>query len=97
MATQSFKIRTARQFLKDLVEPDYAEFLRQRGSSRLGIHCALGCWHLSDWVWADVLKDNKSLCSAIHSSIKDNDFDSFRNYAVKNCPELGIIRGIAVQ
>ncbi len=93
MATQSFKIRTARQFLKDLVEPDYDEFLRQRGSSRLGIHCALGCWHLSDWVWKDVLNGNTSLCSDIHSSVKD--CNSFRNYAVKTCPELGIIRGIA--
>ncbi len=90
---QSFEIRTARQFLEGLVEPDYDEFLRQRGSSRLGIHCALGCWHLSDWVWADVLNGNTSLCSDIHSSIRDK--KSFCAYAVETCPELGIVREIA--
>ncbi len=90
---QSFEIRTARQFLENLIEPDYAEFLQEPLSSRLAIHCALECWHLIDWVWADVLKGNTVLCSAIDSSIRD--LDSFRDYAVTTCPELGIVRDIA--
>ncbi len=90
---QSFEIRTARQFLKDLVEPDYAEFLKEPLSSRLVIHCALECWHLIEWVWADVLNGNPSRWSAIDSSVRD--CKSFRAYAVKTCPELDIMGDIA--
>ena len=90
---RSFEIRTARQFLEGLVEPDYDEFLQETSSSRLAIHCALVCWHLIDWVWADVLKGSTGLCSAIDSSIRN--LDSFRDYAVNDCPELGIVRDIA--
>ncbi len=93
MGRQSFEIRTARQFLEGLVEPDYDEFLQDRGSSRLGIHCALGCWHLSDWVWEDVLNGSPRLRSEIDSSIKGK--HSFQAYAVKTCPDLGIVRVIA--
>ena len=92
---QSFEIRTARQFLEGLVEPDYEEFLKEPSSSRLAIHCALGCWHLTEWVWADVLKGNTSLCSAIDASIRVNDFGSFCAYAVTTCSELDIMRQIA--
>ncbi len=90
---RSFEIQSARQFLECLVEPDYDEFLQEPSSSRLAIHCALECWHLIEWVWADVLKGNTFLCSAIHSSIRD--CNSFRAYAVKTCPELDIMREIA--
>ena len=90
---QSFEIRTARQFLEGLVEPDYEEFLKEPSSSRLAIHCALGCWHLTEWVWADVLKPDTRLRSAIHSSIRD--CHRFRAYAVTTCPELDIMRQIA--
>ncbi len=95
MGRRSFKIRTARQFLEGLVEPDYDEFLQEPSSSRLAIHCALECWHLIEWVWADVLKGNTFRCSAIHSSIRERDYNSFLAYAVKTCPELGIVRDIA--
>ena len=90
---KSFEIRTARQFLERLVEPDYDEFLRNRTSSRLAIHCAVGCWHLIDWVWEDILMADKSLRLVIDSSIKDH--HSFRAYAKRTCPDLDIIGEIA--
>ena len=93
VAKHSFEIETARQFLEGLVKPDYDKFLQDRGSSRLGIHCALGCWHLSDWVWEDVLNGSPRLRSEIDSSIKGK--HSFQAYAVKTCPDLGIVRVIA--
>ena len=39
------------------------------------------------------MKGNTSLCSDIHSSIRDR--NSFRAYAVKTCPELDIMQEIA--
>lgn len=90
---RSFEIRTARQFLEDLVEPDYDDFLKEPSSSRLAIHCALACWHLFEWVWEDVLEGDTSLWADIHDSISDR--NSFRAYALKTCPELDIMRDIA--
>lgn len=91
--TQSFEIRTARQFLDGLVEEDYKEFCLHPTSSRLAIHCALVCCHLADWVWSGLLDSNKPLRLLIDPSIKD--FNSFRAYVEDTCPGMDIIREIA--
>ncbi len=87
-AAKSFEIRTARQYLDELLRPAYAEFREDRLSSRKAITCAIFAWHLRDWVWAQ----NKGKLEDALDLRKLADFDS---YLFTNCPELSIIQELA--
>ena len=87
-ATKSFEIRTARQYLDELLRPAYTEFLSDRLSSRKAIVCAIFAWHLRDWIWAQHKAELR-----IRLGLQTlADFDS---YLFKNCPELSIIQEVA--
>jgi hypothetical protein len=53
-----FDIANSRDFLWKL-EADFDEFMKEPGSGRLALNCALTAYHLHEWVWGDWLKAQK--------------------------------------
>jgi len=39
------------------LEADFADFMKERGSERLALNCAVTAYHLHEWVWHDWLKN----------------------------------------
>lgn len=54
-----FNIVTSRAYLAKL-EADFADFMKERGSERLALNCAVTAYHLHEWVWRDWLKNDQS-------------------------------------
>jgi len=42
---------TPQQYWDGMVEPDYNDFLAQKGSLRRAYHCATSLFHMADWLW----------------------------------------------
>ena len=87
-AKKSFEIRTARDFLDELLRPAHADFMKDPLSSRKAIGCAIFAWHLRDWVWAQYKTE-------LHTELglrKRADLDHLLFAA---CPEFEIIQELA--
>jgi hypothetical protein len=48
--TSSFEVKTAEDFLTQLVLPQYDDFLRNNASSRFALLCAVVTYHMYEWV-----------------------------------------------
>lgn len=88
-ATKSFEIRTAREYLDELLRPAHADFMQDALSSRKAIACVIFAWHLHDWVWA---QHKKMLKTKLDLKNKDPDYV---NFLFKECPELKVLQELA--
>lgn len=68
-----FNIDTPRDYLAKL-EADFADFMKEPGSARLALNCAVTAYHLHDWVWCDWLKNDQSTRQALGIGKKKGDF-----------------------
>jgi hypothetical protein len=75
-----FDIVTSRDYLAKL-EADFADFMKEPGSSRLALNCAITAYHLHEWVWGDWLKTDYATWKAL--GIRD--FETFREWLYKAC------------
>lgn len=87
-ANKSFEIRTAQEYLTQLVHESHNEFEQAHTSARAAITCALFTWHLHDWVWAQY-KDSMS------ARFGFRDIAQFVSYLFEHCSSFTVIRGIA--
>jgi hypothetical protein len=87
-AEKSFEIRTAHDYLKELLHASYKEYMADQLSSRKAIGCVIFAWHLHDWVWAQ----HKPQLQARFGLTKKTDYLSF---LITQCPELEVIQDLA--
>jgi len=59
-----FDITTSRDFLAKL-EGDFADFMKEPGSGRLALNCAVTAYQLHEWVWREWLKNDKPTRQAL--------------------------------
>jgi hypothetical protein len=92
-ASKSFDIRTARDYLDQLVHQTQKDLQGDPGSTRTAIAAAIFCWHLHDWVWAQHINKNKELQAKLQ--LAGDRKENWRNYLRNQCKELTAIEGIA--
>jgi hypothetical protein len=68
-----FNIVTSRDYLAKL-EADFADFMKEPGSARLAVNCAVTAYHLHEWVWRDWLKNDQSTRQALGIAKDRRDF-----------------------
>jgi hypothetical protein len=68
-AEAMFGISTVRDYYAMLVE-DFDEFMAEPGSARRAIHCAMTAYHMYEWAWSDLVKENDRLKERIGAKKK---------------------------
>ncbi len=53
MSQKHWKITTAKEYLEDIVEEDFADLMRNPASLRIAFHSAFSLYHLHEFVFAD--------------------------------------------
>jgi hypothetical protein len=86
-AGKSFDIRTARDYLDQLVHQSQKD-LRADPGPKTAIAAAIFCWHLHDWVWAQ----HKGL---LLTKLGLKRIRGFVKFLLDNCEEFKAIEGIA--
>ena len=87
-AEKSFEIRTAHDYLTELVHASYKEYVADQLSSRKAIGCAIFAWHLNEWVWAQHKAQLR-----VRLSLKK--YEDYRRFLFTECPELKVIQDLA--
>jgi hypothetical protein len=92
------RIDTYTKYKQDIVEPDFDEFMTNRGDLRKAWHCAGSLFHLHDWVY----EAYKSAIDRKYTFVDDNDQQlcvsshvHFANSLGQAHPDFQLIRGIA--
>jgi hypothetical protein len=80
-------IITAKEFMRDVVEPDYADARLNVESIRHAFHATVALFSLRDWVFSEFF--GKSGWSY------GNDLGAFQRYLERQCPEFAIISDVA--
>jgi hypothetical protein len=75
-----FDIATARDFHAKL-KADFDDFAREPGSARLALNCIITAYHLHEWVWGDLVKQDR----ATWGKLGVRDLDSFRAWIRQAC------------
>jgi len=92
------EFRTAADFWKGMVEPDYQDALADPADLRAALHAAISLFHLCDWVWHShekPVRDNFSFWDdATQRNLAVHNDKSFAN-SLESCEDFGRIRGIA--
>jgi len=69
-----FDIHTHLDFYNTLVD-DFDDFMREQHSARRAFHCILEAYHLREWVWYDLVKNNQSVKDSLKVT-SEKDFNS---------------------
>jgi hypothetical protein len=92
------RIDTHREFRRSVVEPDFRDFVADKGDLRKAWHCAGSLFHLHDWVYAA----HKSSIDAKYTFVDDKGQTQpvscaahFANSLGQKHPDFQLIRGIA--
>ena len=93
------KIDTYREFMRSVVEPDFQEFMADKGNLRKAWHCAGSLFHLHDWVY----EAHKSRIDAKYTFHNDKTKQTrpvsskvqFADSLGQTHPNFELIRGIA--
>jgi hypothetical protein len=75
-----FDIADSAQFYR-MVVADYDEFIAEQHSARRALHCAISAYHLHEWVWADWLKNDKTM----QNHFKVHTRNEFLAWVMKHC------------
>lgn len=93
-----FQLNTAADYWLEMVVPDCSEYFQNGESLRYALHAAISLFHMSDWVFHTheravianfTFVDRKG--SVVPVSMPSN----FATALEQQCPEFGLIRGIA--
>jgi hypothetical protein len=92
------RIDTYTEFKRSIVEPDFRDFMADRGDLRKAWHCAGSLFHLHDWVYAA----HKASIDAKYKFVDDNGqtqrvscASHFANSLGQKYPNFQLMRGIA--
>ena len=92
------RIDNYRSFWRDIVTPDYNDFMNQREDLRRAFHCAISLFHMADWVYLT----HKAFIDAQFTFVDKNgtqqrvqDEKMFANAVRDLHSEFELIRGIA--
>jgi hypothetical protein len=93
-----FRIDTYQDFKTLVVEPDFQEFMADRGNLRKAWHCAGSLFHLHDWVY----EAHKASIDAKYTFVDDRGHTQqvscaphFANSLGQKHPDFQLMRGIA--
>jgi hypothetical protein len=92
-----FEFRTAADFWSGMVEPDFADCLRNPADLRAAFHAASSLFHMHDWVWKthEVAVRESFVFTTNDGPTRVHDNKSFANALEQHCEDFGRIRGIA--
>ena len=92
------KIDTYQAFKAQVMEPDFQDFMEDRGSLRKAWHCAGSLFHLHDWIY----KTHAATINAKYTFVNDDGNErpvrkssEFATALGQIYPEFQIIRGVA--
>jgi hypothetical protein len=81
-----------------MVEPDFADCLRNPADLRAAFHAASSLFHMHDWVWKTheiAIRGSFTFTDTNGRPTKVHDNRSFANALEQHCEDFGRIRGIA--
>ena len=98
MATVIANVTDCRSFWREIVVPDYNDFIAVIDNIRLAFHCAISLFHLCDWVYhahkANI--DANFSYRDRHGKLRPvTDEKTFANALGDLNPDFDLIRGIA--
>jgi hypothetical protein len=82
-----FDIVSSRDFLSKL-EADYADFKSQPDSARHALNCIITAYHLTDWVWGDLLMRDDALLNELNVT----SIDTFKAWLDREWPGFGVVQ-----
>ncbi len=85
-----FEIATARDFHAKL-KADFEDFAKDPASGPRALNCIITAYHLHEWVWGDLLKDDHPTWA----KLRIRDFASFRDWIYRTCVWFHYIEQIA--
>jgi hypothetical protein len=98
MATVIARVQDYQVFWRQIVEPDYKDFMAKIDDLRRAFHCAITLFHMSDWIYVSqktyinanfTFKDKNGISRPVTCEKK------FANAVGDLHPDFDLIRGIA--
>lgn len=83
---------TPQQYWDGMVEPDYNDFLAQKGSLRRAYHCATSLFHMVDWLW---IAHKAEICATYNVSTSAKLANEFADFLENLNADFHLVRTTA--
>src|SRR4051794_35951678 len=93
-----FQLNTAADYWLEMVVPDCSEYFENRESLRYALHAAISLFHMSDWVFHThqaTVRASFTFLDRKGNVTPVSDPGNFATALEQQCPDYGLIRGIA--
>ena len=93
-----FQLNTAADYWLKMVVPDCSEYFENSESLRYALHAAISLFHMSDWVFHTheaTVRASFTFVDRKGSVTPVSDPSNFATALEQQCPNFGLIRGIA--